>query len=159
MNDTSFRPYWERAGYRFEFAPEHLLRMICHKHPSRTIHCSHRLKEFENVYYLNNRQTVVLAKVIFDAMRCLFFFRVLSSKKLSTCVTHDGAIFSTKITHLTFSIGRRFRLWLLVQFGSVVYWRLLSWFQANSARLAQSVEHETLNLRVVGSSPTLGAFI
>ena len=27
----------------------------------------------------------------------------------------------------------------------------------NTARLAQSVEHETLNLRVVGSSPTLGA--
>ena len=27
------------------------------------------------------------------------------------------------------------------------------------ARLAQSVEHETLNLRVVGSSPTLGATI
>ena len=27
----------------------------------------------------------------------------------------------------------------------------------DSARLAQSVEHETLNLRVVGSSPTLGA--
>ena len=27
------------------------------------------------------------------------------------------------------------------------------------ARLAQSVEHETLNLRVVGSSPTLGAKI
>ena len=26
------------------------------------------------------------------------------------------------------------------------------------ARLAQSVEHETLNLRVVGSSPTLGVF-
>ena len=26
------------------------------------------------------------------------------------------------------------------------------------ARLAQSVEHETLNLRVVGSSPTLGEF-
>ena len=25
------------------------------------------------------------------------------------------------------------------------------------ARLAQSVEHETLNLKVVGSSPTLGA--
>ena len=27
------------------------------------------------------------------------------------------------------------------------------------ARLAQSVEHETLNLRVVGSSPTLGAYV
>ena len=26
----------------------------------------------------------------------------------------------------------------------------------HTARLAQSVEHETLNLRVVGSSPTLG---
>ena len=26
----------------------------------------------------------------------------------------------------------------------------------SKARLAQSVEHETLNLRVVGSSPTLG---
>ena len=30
---------------------------------------------------------------------------------------------------------------------------------AAAARLAQSVEHETLNLRVVGSSPTLGAFL
>ena len=28
--------------------------------------------------------------------------------------------------------------------------------QLSTARLAQSVEHETLNLRVVGSSPTLG---
>ena len=28
---------------------------------------------------------------------------------------------------------------------------------AYGARLAQSVEHKTLNLRVVGSSPTLGA--
>ncbi len=28
-----------------------------------------------------------------------------------------------------------------------------------TARLAQSVEHETLNLRVVGSSPTLGEII
>ena len=28
---------------------------------------------------------------------------------------------------------------------------------AHSSRLAQSVEHETLNLGVVGSSPTLGA--
>ena len=28
-----------------------------------------------------------------------------------------------------------------------------------SARLAQSVEHETLNLGVVGSSPTLGEFL
>ena len=27
------------------------------------------------------------------------------------------------------------------------------------ARLAQSVEHETLNLRVVGSSPTLGEIL
>ena len=31
-----------------------------------------------------------------------------------------------------------------------------SCFCAHTARLAQSVEHETLNLRVVGSSPTLG---
>ena len=29
---------------------------------------------------------------------------------------------------------------------------------AHSSRLAQSVEHETLNLGVVGSSPTLGVF-
>ena len=29
-------------------------------------------------------------------------------------------------------------------------------FEVTIARLAQSVEHETLNLRVVGSSPTLG---
>ena len=31
-----------------------------------------------------------------------------------------------------------------------------NWRHLPSARLAQSVEHETLNLRVVGSSPTLG---
>ena len=31
---------------------------------------------------------------------------------------------------------------------------MVSYF--HQARLAQSVEHETLNLRVVGSSPTLG---
>ena len=31
----------------------------------------------------------------------------------------------------------------------------IRWF-CQQARLAQSVEHETLNLRVVGSSPTLG---
>ena len=30
-------------------------------------------------------------------------------------------------------------------------------FIHNGALLAQSVEHETFNLRVVGSSPTLGA--
>ena len=29
---------------------------------------------------------------------------------------------------------------------------------SHQARLAQSVEHETLNLRVVGSSPTLGEY-
>ena len=28
----------------------------------------------------------------------------------------------------------------------------------STSRLAQSVEHQTLNLRVVGSSPTLGDF-
>ena len=33
------------------------------------------------------------------------------------------------------------------------------WLVYYVARLAQSVEHETLNLRVVGSSPTLGAKI
>ena len=43
---------------------------------------------------------------------------------------------------------------------SVIKW--LKLYKSNlvnlspTARLAQSVEHETLNLRVVGSSPTLG---
>ena len=34
-----------------------------------------------------------------------------------------------------------------------------SFTSANTARLAQSVEHETLNLGVVGSSPTLGGMV
>ena len=34
-----------------------------------------------------------------------------------------------------------------------------TWIHSLSARLAQSIEHETLNLRVVGSSPTLGDFL
>ena len=33
---------------------------------------------------------------------------------------------------------------------------LLSGFEMTQARLAQSVEHQTLNLRVKGSSPLLG---
>ena len=33
---------------------------------------------------------------------------------------------------------------------------MISNYDQNTARLAQSVEHETLNLGVVGSSPTLG---
>ncbi len=37
-------------------------------------------------------------------------------------------------------------------------WQKLLLFMLKDARLAQSVEHETLNLRVVGSSPTLGAY-
>ena len=35
-------------------------------------------------------------------------------------------------------------------------WRTSIFTDTLSARLAQSVEHETLNLGVVGSSPTLG---
>ena len=35
-------------------------------------------------------------------------------------------------------------------------WALIRLHLSMKARLAQSVEHETLNLRVVGSSPTLG---
>ena len=31
------------------------------------------------------------------------------------------------------------------------------YYKVYQARLVQSVEHETLNLRVMGSSPTLGA--
>ena len=34
-----------------------------------------------------------------------------------------------------------------------------SYTSAYTARLAQSVEHETLNLGVVGSSPTLGGML
>ena len=62
--------------------------------------------------------------------------------------------------------------WQDVFFKSIVQGSFLSYFDAfnnskiwqnhnlmwTSARLAQSVEHETLNLRVVGSSPTLGVF-
>ena len=47
-------------------------------------------------------------------------------------------------------------------FPPIFVWDSLSIMQVYTtekvtARLAQSVEHETLNLRVVGSSPTLGA--
>ena len=162
MNDTSFRPYWERACYRDEFALVHLLHMICHKHPSRTTHRTRRLKEFKiimNVYYLNNIQTVVWAKVIFDAMRCLFFLSVVSSQKLSTCYSRWCNFFH-KNNPFDFFNRSSFLITAscstVLFFGSVVYCQLLSAFLTNSARLAQSVEHETLNLRVVGSSPTLG---
>ena len=40
-----------------------------------------------------------------------------------------------------------------------MHWFGIGMLRISIARLAQSVEHETLNLRVVGSSPTLGAYI
>ena len=46
------------------------------------------------------------------------------------------------------------RVWTSYLHGSLD----LIWTSAHSSRLAQSVEHETLNLGVVGSSPTLGVF-
>ena len=57
-------------------------------------------------------------------------------------------------------------IWLLyvsvLYFGGKTVLNIPAEFHLNpgafpqAARLAQSVEHETLNLRVVGSSPTLG---
>ena len=57
--------------------------------------------------------------------------------------------------------------WTLWQCRLKVKKKFLFWAQVllgkldskSTARLAQSVEHETLNLRVVGSSPTLGAIV
>jgi hypothetical protein len=47
--------------------------------------------------------------------------------------------------------------------GSIIEWSVnyihYKFLLKTIARLAQSVEHETLNLRVVGSSPTLGEII
>ena len=51
----------------------------------------------------------------------------------------NGPIFQTIFTDCRYFINQ-FRIFV----------------KPTSARLAQSVEHETLNLRVVGSSPTLG---
>src|SRR4029434_6172628 len=50
------------------------------------------------------------------------------------------------------AVGRRVAVCLVRRFCR----ELTASLQAAKARLAQSVEHETLNLRVVGSSPTLG---
>ena len=47
--------------------------------------------------------------------------------------------------------------YLVGEFDPLFYFPLAA--SKTSARLAQSVEHETLNLRVVGSSPTLGDIV
>ena len=53
--------------------------------------------------------------------------------------------------------GRAFRNTMtVVAQGWCLLEELVSLCLLCTARLAQSVEHETLNLRVVGSSPTLG---
>jgi len=43
-NDTSSRSHWGEGCYKFEFAPVHLLHMICHRHPNQTTHCIPRLQ-------------------------------------------------------------------------------------------------------------------
>ena len=52
---------------------------------------------------------------------------------------------------------RILEFWIYANFGSIS--SVLSNNSVTPARLAQSVEHETLNLRVAGSSPTLGAIL
>ena len=67
---------------------------------------------------------------------------------------HAGNLHSTSIIHLGLEMAGSWRQKVL----TVIVQRIFSELSL-SARLAQSVEHETLNLRVVGSSPTLGAKI
>ena len=78
-------------------------------------------------------------------------------------VTRDGAIFFHKNNTFDFFNRPLFPIMAscstVLFFSGFVYCQLLSTVLANSARLAQSVEHETLNLRVVGSSPTLGVHL
>ena len=64
---------------------------------------------------------------------------------------HAGNLYSMSIIHLELEMAGSWRqkVW------TVIVQRIFSELSL-SARLAQSVEHETLNLRVVGSSPTLG---
>ena len=64
---------------------------------------------------------------------------------------HAGNLHSKSIIHLGLEIAACWRQNVLTDIVQRIF-SLLSL----SARLAQSVEHETLNLRVVGSSPTLG---
>ena len=65
---------------------------------------------------------------------------------------HAGNLYSKSFIHLGLEIAACWRQKVLTDIVQRIF-SILSL----SARLAQSVEHETLNLRVVGSSPTLGA--
>ena len=62
---------------------------------------------------------------------------------------HEAATAELSLHKQLIDFGGKFHCWT----DQVRY--LVS--ETTTARLAQSVEHETLNLRVVGSSPTLGA--
>ena len=90
---------------------------------------------------------------------CKYFNGEVRAGKLQS---HGQYLFVLYITSYQRSKGlesenynRMIRIFLLREY---LFWLLyLPPSQACGARLAQSVEHETLNLRVVGSSPTLGA--
>ena len=78
---------------------------------------------------------VVLARMIAE------YYRNLNALFFS--VTHDTSIDFLVKNFVNYRCLVRFIRVTIALMGTV-------------ARLAQSVEHETLNLRVVGSSPTLG---
>ena len=66
-----------------------------------------------------------------------------------------------KILCSTFRLGKQLSVFFKDMTRITVHFQIrvcLNHLQKSVARLAQSVEHETLNLRVVGSSPTLRAW-
>ena len=114
-------------------------------------------------------ETRCLSPPVIDALSCSFQFAII------LCTT-SYAVLSAKLEKNSISFIRMQNLLLVrgvkVSVDSQNYNRMVSIFfylntysilvffnihtQMCGARLAQSVEHETLNLRVVGSSPTLG---
>ncbi len=69
------------------------------------------------------------------------------SLPLSLTLTLHASGFPKPLQKVRFSVARE--IWALIKTATGMQ------HFASVARLAQSVEHETLNLRVVGSSPTL----
>ncbi len=70
------------------------------------------------------------------------------SLPLSLTPTLPASGFPKPVQKVRFRVARE--IWALIKTATGMQQ------SASVARLAQSVEHETLNLRVVGSSPTLG---
>ena len=94
-----------------------------------------------------------------NVMDVIFFVRFLIGWQASQTTTFEMHENAPLVCWMMLQLIGTMRVTQCGQMSTYAITSMPTTASAHSSRLAQSVEHETLNLGVVGSSPTLGVFL